>query len=134
MAQGAVVRIHGLKEMVRAFDKINRDLVHDLGDEMEQAGIPVQKAVEEMVSPAGGMSGVVGEAAYVQDMRIGFTRPSTAYVAPLWRSNKGTKQGRVLASAIRRRMDRAVEEKASEVEQRLGHFIDTLADEWGKGL
>jgi hypothetical protein len=133
MAQGAV-RVHGLKELVRAFDKFNRDLVHDLGDELEQAGEPVRKAVEEQVSPAGGMRGVVGQSAYVQHMRIGFSRPSTAYVAPLWRSNRGTAQGAVLAAAIRRRMDRAVEEKASEVEQRLGHFIDTLADDWGKGL
>ncbi len=133
MATGAV-RVHGLKELVRAFDKINRDLVHDLGDELEQAGEPVRKAVEEQVSPAGGMRGVVGRSDYVQHMRIGFSRPSTAYVAPSWRSNKGTAQGAVLAAAIRRRMDRAVEEKASEVEQRLGHFIDTLADDWGRGL
>ena len=133
MATGAVSVI-GLKELVRATDKFNRDLTRDLGDELEQAGEPVRKAVEEKVSPAGGMEGVVGRSAYVQDMRVGFSRPSTAYVAPLWRSNKGTPQGKALASAIRRRMDRSVEEKTPEVERRLEHFIDTLADDWGKGL
>lgn len=131
MAQEGAIRVLGLKELVRAFDKMNRDLVNDLGDELEAAAAPVRTVTEEKV---GQMRGVVGRSDYVKDMRIGFSRPSTAYVAPLWRSNKGTPQGRVLAGAIRRRMDQAVEEKSSEVEQRLGHFIDTLADDWGKGL
>jgi len=137
MAKGAVA-VTGLKELVRAFDKFDRDLTNDLGNELTAAADPVRSTAESYVTAGGGgfsaMRGVVGESAYVSDMRVGFSRPSTAYVAPLWRSNKGTPQGAVLAAALRRRMERAVEEKSGEIEQRLGDFLDTLADDWGSHL
>lgn len=138
-AQDGAVKLEGLKELVRAFNKYDRDLVDDLGNELAEAAGPVRSTTESYITAGGGgfsaMRGVVGRGAYVADMRVGFSKGrATAYVAPLWRSNKGTPQGRVLSAAIRRRMEQAVEDHGSDVEARVGHFLDTLADDWGSHL
>jgi hypothetical protein len=136
---GATVKLDGLKQLVGAFNKFDRDLVGDLGNELAEAAAPVRTTTEEYITGGGGgvssMRGVVGRSEYLSHMRVDFSkRLSTAYVAPQWRSNKGTPQGRVLSGAIRRRMEQAVDDRSSEVEARVGRFLDTLADDWGSHL
>ena len=69
------------------------------------------------------------------DMRIGVAkRASTVYVAPEWRRGTGAGTSRpALAISMRKRMERALEEKSKQVEHDLGKFLDTLADDWGRG-
>lgn len=137
---GAVSYIEGLKELVRAFDKMDKDLSQDLVDELAEAFSPVAPAARQII-----LGGGVGyapmnvrnsrEPSYWASMSIGFSRgQSQAWVAPAFRSNKGTAQGSVMASAYRRRMEAAAKDKFDECNKRLGHWLDTLADDWGSGL
>jgi hypothetical protein len=134
MAAGAVVEVSGLRELVRAFQKFDKDLTSDLVNELAEAANPVRVATQEKVVR---MQGVGGQrnAGYWSAMRIGVSRAmGTVYVAPQWRSNKGTPQGGVFKGAIWRRMEAAVDEKAGDVEKRMGDWLDTLADDWGSHL
>ena len=137
MAKGAVAT-KGLKELIRAFNKFDKDLTQDLVWELEEAADPVRKTTEEYILQGGGgfpsMRGVAKDP-YWAGMRIGVSRStSSVWVAPAWRSNKGTLQGQILAMQYRWRMEGAVEDKADEVEKKIGKFLDTLADDWGSGL
>jgi hypothetical protein len=133
VATGAVA-VRGLKELQRAFNKMEDDVAGDLVMELQEAADPVRKLTEQYI--LGEMRGVAQsrDAAYWSAMRIGVAkRQSTVYVAPQWRSNKGTRQGRILAVQERIRMERAVETKSGEIEKRLGDWLDRMADDWGRG-
>ena len=135
MAQGAV-HTTGLKELIRAFNKFDKDLVDDLAMELQEASGPVATLTEQYIlSGGGGFPAMSGVDSYYAGMRIGVSKStSTVWVAPAWRSNKGTLQGRILAVQERFRMEGAVEDKSDEIEDRMGDFLDRLASDWGSHL
>ena len=135
MAQGAV-HTEGLKELMRAFNKFDKDLVGDLVSELQEAAGPVRSLAEQYIlAGGGGFPAMSGVDSYWAGMRIGVSKStSTVWVAPQWRSNKGTLQGKILAMQERFRMEGAVEDKAGEIEDRMGDFLDRLADDWGSHL
>jgi hypothetical protein len=140
---GAYARVHveGLDSLLRAFNRFDKDLTQDLVDTLAEAADPVRKTtVEYVVSGGGGFPAIRGiatssERGYWSSMRIGVSRSAgEVYIAPGWRSNKGTPQGATLAGALSRRMEGAIEDKADVVEDRMGDWLDELADNWGSHL
>ena len=137
MAQGAVA-IQGLKELQRAFSKMEDDVAGDLAMELQEAAEPVRKLTEQyIVAGGGGFPGMRGVAQgrdrnYWAGMRVGVSkRDATAFIAPAWRSNKGTPQGATLALQYRFRMEGAVEDRSDEIEHQLEKMIDRIADHHG---
>lgn len=137
MAKTGAVAVKGQRELVAAFNKINRDLGTDLIQELEEVGQPVAKLSTQYILGGGGgfpaMRGIAQgrDASYWSSMRVGASRSTgTVWVAPAWSSNKGTLQGAILAVQFRFRMEAALEDKSDDVEKRLGNFLDDLGREW----
>lgn len=132
----AAVQVEGLRELVRAFDKFDKDLTQDLVSELQEAAGPVAKVAEQYIlGGGGGFPGMRGVDRYWAGMRVGVSKSQgTVWVAPSWSSNKGTLQGKILALQERFRMEGAVEDKSDEIEKRMGDWIDRMADDWGGHL
>lgn len=127
------VRVKGQRELIRAFNKMSKDLAQDLIWELEEAADPVRKlSTERILAEMVNMP----RTPYYADMRIGVSRGTgTVYVAPAWRRGTGAGTGRpALAGSFRKRMEAALDAKSNEVERGLEKFIDRLADDWGSGL
>lgn len=136
MADKGAVAVKGLRELIRSFDVMDHALTTDLVDEIVEAADPVRKLTEQYITGGGGgfpgMRGVVGQWDYVKEMRIGVSRrQAEVYIAPAWRRDGSRPQ---LAMQLRWRMEGALEDKADEIEKRLGDFLDVLADHWGSYL
>lgn len=130
MPDGAVTRIEGLNELIRAFNKFDKDLAQDLVFELEEAADPVRKATTQYM--LGELANVPATPEYAA-MRIGVSKAQgLVYVAPAWRSRGGSRGRPRFGSSIQKRMERAVQDKASEVEKGMEKFLDRLADDWGK--
>lgn len=138
MAAGLVgeVEVSGLKELLRACRKMSKDLEQDLVWELEEAAQPVRRLTEQYILGGGGGFGeMVGVDSYWASMRLGVSRAlGTVWMAPFWRRNAGTPQGQVLKVHFLFRMEGAVEDKGSEIEKRMGDWIDRMADDWGSHL
>ena len=119
---------------MRAFGKFEEDLQGDLVMELQEAAEPVRKLTETYVlSGGGGFPAMSGVDSYWAGMRVGVSKPSsTVWIAPAWRSNKGTLQGKILAVQQRFRMEGAVQDKSNEIEDRLGDMLDRMSHEWGR--
>lgn len=131
-AAGAV-RVRGLRELMRDFNKMSRGIANDIAMELEEAAQPVAMLSQQYILRGGGgfpqMIGVAQsrDSDYWSAMRVGVEKGrGLVYVAPFFRSNKGTPQGQVLAVHYRFRMEGALEDKQDEVYERLEGVIDTL--------
>lgn len=127
-----------MRELTAAFRKFSKDLSEDMVFELQEAADPVRKATEQYITQGGG--GFPGMrnmplTPYYVGMRIGVSNAKgVVYIAPDWRARgSGTPRGS-LGTQLSGRMQAAVEDKAEEVTRRMGHFLDTLADEWGSQL
>ena len=127
------IAVEGQRELIRAFNRFNKDLVQDLVFELEEAADPARKLSTEII--LGELENMPRTPAYA-DMRIGVSKGTgTVYVAPAWRRGTGAGTARPrLALSFHKRMVRAVEQSRGEIEHKLGDWLDTLADEWGKGI
>ena len=126
------IRTEGLPQLIRAFNKMDRDLVGDLIWELQESADPVRSLTEEKI--LGELENMPPTPFFAQ-MRIGVSKgQGLVYVAPEWRRGSGAGTPRPsLAHSIRKRMDQALEDKSNDIEKRLGDFLDRLADDWGRG-
>ena len=128
---GAVVHVSGLRELQRAFQRMDRDVAQDLVWELQEAADPVRKATEQML-----LADLVNlpPTPYYAGMRIGVSRAQgSVYIAPAWHARRVGPPRPTFGSSIAVRMEAAVERHADEVEQRLDKWLDRMADEWGRG-
>ena len=137
MAAGAI-ETRGLRELTRAFSKFDKDLVQDMVFELEEAADPARKLSEQIILGGGaGMAGMenMPRTPFYADMRIGVSKgQGLVYVAPAWHRGTGAGTSRPrLAVSFRKRMERAVEDRSKEIEEKMGKWLDTLADDWGRG-
>jgi hypothetical protein len=134
MATGSV-RIKGLKELGRAFQKMDKALAKEMAGELAEAGRPVaERASQYIVSGGGGFSAISGVArrpGHWEAMEVGASRSlGSAWIAPAWSSNKGTLQGSILAVHMRFRMEGALEDEADAVERVVDKWLGQLGEEW----
>ena len=132
------VRIKGLKQLGRAFQRMDKALAKEMADELKKAGEPVaDRASQYIVSGGGGFSAIAGIAArpgHWENMRVGASRSlGKAWVAPAWRSSKGTLQGQILAEHMRFRMEGALEDESEAVQELVDKWLGQLGNEWERG-
>jgi hypothetical protein len=134
---GAVgqVRIKGLKELGRAFQRMDKALVKELVEELKQAAEPVKERTSQYIVSGGGgfpaMRGIAARPGHWEDMRVGASRSlGSAWVAPAWRSSKGTLQGQILAVQFRFRMEGALEDESDAVQELVDKWLGELGREW----
>jgi hypothetical protein len=133
---GAVVETSGLQGLIRAFQKMSRDVAQDFVWELQEAADPVRKRSTEIIlsPPSTGMRNMPRTPFYA-DMRIGVAKAQgIVYVAPDWHRGSGAGTRRPnLADEFIVRMERALEENSDEVEHGVEKMLDRMADEWGAG-
>ena len=128
---GAVVHVSGLKELQRAFQRMDKDVAQDLVWELQEAADPVRKATEQML-----LADLVNLPAtpYYAGMRIGVSRAQgSVYIAPAWHARRTGTSRPTFGSSISVRMEAAVERHAADVEKRLDQWLERMANEWGRG-
>jgi hypothetical protein len=125
----ATIRVKGLRELDRAFNRMSKDLRTDFVWELEEAADPARIRTTERI--LGEMRNMPPTPFYA-GMRIGVSKAqTTVYIVPSWKRG-GTGRGRPsLAGSIRKRMEQAVAETAPLIEKRVGDMLDRMADEWG---
>lgn len=128
------LKVKGLRETIRAFERMDHELTTDLVEELKEAADPVRKLTEQYIVGGGGgfpgMRGVVGQWDYVKEIGVA-RRMGEVWIAPAWRRD-GSRPW--LAMQLRWRMEGALEDKSNEIEKRLGDWLDVLADHWGAHL
>lgn len=126
---GATLRVSGLRELDRAFARMSKDLRTDFVWELEEAADPARTLATQKVL---GEIRNMPPTPFYAGMRIGVSAAqTTVYVAPSWKRG-GSGRGRPnLATAMRKRMEAAVEESAPRVEKGVGDMLDRMANEWG---
>lgn len=134
MATGQV-HIKGLKELGRAFVKMDKALAKEFSGQLAEAGKPVAKrATQYTVSGGGGfpaMRGVAARSSPWADMKVGASRGlGKAWVAPAWNSRKGTIQGQILAMQLMFRMEGALEDESEAVQRLVDKWLEQLGEEW----
>jgi hypothetical protein len=125
MALGATGAVHveGLKEVNRAFGKIDKSLAKEVRDALKKAGEPVRAHAETLA--VGNISNI---GPTWSRMRLGSTSTGV-YLAPKARRRGGSGRpnlGRLLLGAS---MFPAIEEKADEIEREVEKALDDLTDE-----
>lgn len=134
---GATVEVEGLRELVRAFQRMSKDLADDLVMELQEAADPARKLTEQYITGGGGgfpaMTNVPLTRAYeASRVRVGVSKgQGLVYLAPDWRSKRIRQSNPMFGLNIRWRMEAAVEDSADKIEKNLGDWLDTLADSWG---
>ena len=100
--------------------------------ELQEAADPVRKLSEQLI--LGELVNMPRTPAYA-DMRIGVAkRASTVYVAPEWRRGTGAGTSRADPGCLDAQAHGAgARGEGKQVEHDLGKFLDTLADDWGRG-
>jgi hypothetical protein len=124
--------VQGLDELLKATRRFSKDLASDMIGELEEAAAPVRSATTQYMLAE--LVNVPSTPEYAA-MRIGVARANSAvYGAPQWRSRRAGTPRPTFGDSIRSRMERAVTDKAGDVEKRMGDFLDRLADDWGGHL
>lgn len=125
MATGAI-RVHGLKELTRDFQKISKTLSKEITKELKDAAEPVRTGAEQKaLSSIRNMSATPRWAV----MRIGVSRAQGAvYMVPQARRAGGSGRANLKGLLLDRAMDPALEENADKVKDNindvLGHIFD----------
>ena len=125
MATGAV-RVHGLKELTRDFQKISKTLSKEITKELKDAAEPVRTGAEQKaLSSIRNMSATPRWAV----MRIGVSRAQgSVYMVPQARRAGGSGRANLKGLLLDRAMDPALEENADKVKDNindvLGHIFD----------
>jgi hypothetical protein len=122
----AAVRVTGLRELERAFGRADKEVRRDMKDALEEAAQPVRRDAQALA---------VGVTLRANDpwnrMRVGSYR-SVAYVAPVERgTGNSTPATRAFADRLLgRAMIPALERNVHQVERRVEHLLDEVANVW----
>ena len=123
------VRVTGLGDLVRAFNKMPDVVKEDMVWELEEAANPVKLAAQAK-APAS-MSNMVKTREW-SAMRVGITRknPANVYVVPQLRGGKRKMSQRqkdtFVANMQGKALDPALVENEGKVEERIEDFLDRL--------
>lgn len=127
MATGSFssVRVHGLKPLIKAFKDMPDDVAEEFVWELEEAADPVRKEATSL------MHSMVNVRPPYDAFRVGVSRTQqTVWIAPLWRRGGGSPRPE-MAPHIRKRLERAVEEKRGDVIDKVEQMLDRIADHHG---
>lgn len=120
------VRVHGLREMSRAFARADKDLKKDLRGTLRDIAEPVRReaatrAVREITNIGSDWS----------QMRTGVTNTG-AYVAPRRRRRGGSPRPNLASLLMDRAMQPALDANADKVESAVGDMLDDICARWGR--
>jgi hypothetical protein len=122
------IRVHGLREMNRAFAKADKSLKKELTRTLKDVAEPVRsdaasRAVREIPSIGKDWS----------EMRTGVTS-KVVYVAPKQRGRRSSYRRPNLAGLLMdRAMQPALNAHTNDVERALGKMLDEIGRDWGRG-
>ena len=122
----STVRVHGLREMSRAFARADKELKKDLRSTLRDVAEPVR---EEATTRALREIRNIGPA--WSQMRTGVTSHG-AYVAPRQRRRGGTKRPNLALLLMERAMQPALDANADEIEDAVGDMLDEICVRWGR--
>ena len=125
------VRVLGLRELERAFDRADRTVRNDMRDALAEAAAPVRRDAQSL---AASQIRNVDSGDPWASMRIGVSR-TIAYIAPVERGIKGRAGQRLrrpnLADLLMgRAMEPALDRNQENVARRVDDLIDEVADVW----
>lgn len=122
------VRIEGLRELSRAFDRADKALVRELKTALREAGEPVRADAERLV-----VAQIPTVTLKWSRMRVGVTRHSV-YVAPRARGARvpGRRRPR-FAGKMLEPMTQALDRNVRETERRLDDMLGSVGRTWERG-
>lgn len=121
------VRVSGLRELTRAFKKMEGDLKNELRRELAKAALPVRELAEQLSLT--GISNMPRSPRWA-DMRIGVTQNSV-YIVPVAKRRGGSGRANLKGLLLDRAMEPAVERKQADIVEGVGQMIDKLAGHSG---
>jgi hypothetical protein len=128
MPNASEIRVHGLREMSRAFAKADKNLKKDLTRRLKKVAEPVRaeaarRALHEVRNIRPPWS----------DMRTGVTT-SVVYIAPRERGRRSALRRPNLAGLLMdRAMQPALDAHSGEIETELGRMLDEIGKDWSHG-
>ena len=128
MATGAI-RVHGLKELTRDFQKISKALSKEITKELKDAAEPVRAGAEQRaLSDIRNMSATPRWAA----MRIGVSRAQgSVYMVPRARRAGGSGRTNLKDLLLDRAMDPALDDNADKVKDNINDVLGLIFDDNG---
>jgi hypothetical protein len=128
MSNSGEIRVHGLRQMNRAFAKADKSLKKDLTKTLKKVAEPVRtdaarRALHEVRNIRPPWS----------DMRTGATT-AVVYVAPRERGRRSALRRPNLAGLLMdRAMQPALDAHTGDIETELGRMLDEIGKDWGHG-
>jgi len=125
------VRVLGLRELERAFDRADRTVRNDMRDALAEAAAPVRRDAQSL---AASQIRNVDSGDPWASMRIGVSR-TIAYIAPVERGIKGRagqrrRRPNLADLLMGRAMEPALDRNQENVARRVDQLIDEVADVW----
>ncbi len=127
MPAAAGVKVHGLKELNRAFARASKDARREVRHVEGEIAEPVRRDAESLASREISHIGTQWSA-----MRIGVTRKSI-YVAPKRRNRGGSKRPNLAGLLMDKAMQPALKKNQDNIEARVELALDKLADHFNTG-
>ena len=125
------VRVNGLRELTRAFAKIDKDLSNEVRDELLDAVEPVKERAQQLA-----LSRIrnMPQSPEWAEMRTGVSRArGVVFMVPAARSRRRPNRRRpnVGELLLERAMDPAVDEQTDQIVRGVEHVLDRLGRENG---
>lgn len=121
----AEVRVHGLRDLQRALNKVDRDTAKLVRDGLKEVAEPVRADAESLAVARIRTVGTTWSR-----MRVG-TSPGTVYVAPKARSRGGSPRPNFGGLLLQRAMLPALEKNEERIEAQVADAFDRIADRAG---
>lgn len=127
MATGGV-KVKGLRETTRAFNKIEGDLTEELTDGLKQAAEPVRAAAEKKAVEQ--IRNMPHGSPWAEQQTVVSKRTALAYIRPAKRATRNpTRKRKNLADLL---MGRAMEPALQENEERVKEKVEDVLDRLGR--
>ena len=123
------IEVQGLSELLRAFKGISKDLDRKLTNALKKAAEPAAEQAEDYA--LGRIRNMPSSPRWA-GMRIGVARrQGEVYMVPRARSRRRSSRPNLKNLLLEQAMEPAVEAKAADIEDALGHLVDDIADSHG---
>lgn len=122
----------GLASLMRAFGELDKELRNDIAMELEEAGEPARKQAEANVLRE--ISGLRQTPFYSRFRTAASRKDGSAYIFPKWSGTKNRARNRPnLARQQQPELEKAVEQRYSDIEKEVEKFLDRLVDDFDRG-
>lgn len=121
------VRVHGLRELNRAFARYGAEEKKALQASLKAAGEPVRTRAEDLAA-----ANITNIGPDWSQMRVGATT-KVVYVAPKRRRNPNLRRPNLAPLLMDSALSPALEETEPEVVALVGGVLDMLGERWGAG-